>query len=104
MNQGQQGDVCWERVERVPEGATRHSRTPRGVVLAEGEATGHAHRILEEAAELYEHEGMLYLKNAQPVTVRHEEHAAQVIEPGVWEIGRVQRWDYLRKAREQVRD
>ena len=53
-------------------------RSGRGYVIAEGEATGHAHTIADEV-ELYQDGDVKKLKMDKPVTVRHEEHDAQVI-------------------------
>jgi hypothetical protein len=49
-----QGDVLITRVDKIPKGATEiASNKERGVVLAEGEVTGHAHRIPSRHAQLY---------------------------------------------------
>jgi hypothetical protein len=40
-----QGDVLIRKVDRLPEGLTEVPRGSRGIVLAEGEATGHAHVV-----------------------------------------------------------
>ena len=34
----------------------------------------------------------------------HEEHATQVVEPGLYEVGRVLEYDYLEEQMRQVRD
>jgi hypothetical protein len=84
-----QGDVLLVPVESVPEG-TRVER--RGnVVLARGEATGHAHRIVDERAELRT-DGLgsrfLVVAGVEPVTLGHEEHDPIVVAAGAWEIRR----------------
>ena len=59
--------------------------------LAEGEVTGHSHRISNGQAELYERDGVLYLQVISPrVTLKHEEHRALEIPHGTWMI-RIQR-------------
>jgi len=50
--QGRQGDVLLRRVEHIPENVTPVPRENGRIILAHGEATGHAHAILDEAAEL----------------------------------------------------
>ena len=104
MKQGQQGDVTYERVREIPNGAQKKKRVhAKGHILAEGEATNHFHAIADEC-ELFEHEGTLYLKNEKEVTLNHEEHGAQVIEPGIWKIGRVSEYDYFSEAERNVAD
>ena len=97
----QQGDVLLRRAQATL--GTRVARTERGYVLAYGEVTGHAHVIMEEV-ELYEHDGKLYLKTDVAVPLRHEEHRALEIPPGIWEVDRVREYDYLTEAIERVRD
>jgi hypothetical protein len=71
------------------------------LTLAEGEVTGHRHRISNGEAELFERDGVLYLKVlSSTATLTHEEHAAVTIPHGNWEI-RIQReyspegWRYV---------
>lgn len=59
--------------------------------LAEGEVTGHRHRISDGKAELFDLDGVLYLKVLSPSAIlTHEEHAQVTIPQGNWEI-RIQR-------------
>jgi hypothetical protein len=71
------------------------------LTLAEGEVTGHRHRISNGEAELFERDGILYLKVLSPTAMlTHEEHAQVTIPQGNWEI-RIQReyapegWRYV---------
>ncbi len=90
-----QGDVILLPVEQV-EGKKLHHLT-----LAEGEVTGHKHRIEEGQAELYEQNGTLYLHvNSEKALLNHEEHQAISIPQGIWMV-RIQReyepsgWRYI---------
>lgn len=83
--------------------ATPVTPTPRGIVLAEGEVTGHAHRIANsDGAVLYEWNGGRYLDvvAADGVQLTHEEHHTVTIPQGLHEI-RIQReyepdgWRYV---------
>jgi hypothetical protein len=57
------------------------------LTLAEGEVTGHRHRISNGKAELLERDGVLYLKVLSPSAIlTHEEHAEITIPQGDWEI------------------
>lgn len=61
------------------------------LTLAKGEVTGHRHRISNGEAELYERDGVLFLKVLSPSAIlSHEEHAQVIIPQGNWEI-RIQR-------------
>jgi hypothetical protein len=61
------------------------------LTLAEGEVTGHRHRISNGEAELFDRDGVLYLKVLSPTAIlTHEEHAQITIPQGNWEI-RIQR-------------
>ncbi len=71
------------------------------LTLAEGEVTGHKHRIIEGQAELYEKDGTLYLRvYSKEATLVHEEHKAISIPQGTWMV-RLQReyqpqgWRYV---------
>lgn len=57
------------------------------LVLAEGEVTGHTHRVTEGEATLYEKDGVLYLSvSSDTALLTHEEHAPVAIPTGDWEI------------------
>ena len=61
------------------------------LTLAEGEVTGHRHRISQGEAELFNGNNVLYLKVLSPTAIlTHEEHAEVTIPQGNWEI-RIQR-------------
>ncbi|MEP0859714.1 hypothetical protein [Trichocoleus sp. DQ-U1] len=71
------------------------------LTLAEGEVTGHKHRISDGQAELYEKDGTLYLHVfSETATLTHEEHKAISIPQGRWMV-RIQReyepqgWRYV---------
>lgn len=77
-----QGDVLLVGVDHIPPGATELPPDPaRGHVLAEGEATGHAHRIPQRyagGATAYRTEtDARYMRVTAPVPLRHEEHKTQ---------------------------
>ncbi len=71
------------------------------LTLAEGEVTGHKHRISDGKAELYEKDGTLYLRVfSDTATLTHEEHHAISVPQGNWVV-RIQReyepqsWRYV---------
>ena len=103
MKQIQQGDVCLES-SQIPKGAGKLST----LTLAEGEVTGHAHRIVVEepaVATVFEEKGSLYLKVAGgSVELTHEEHAPLTVEEGEYIVGRVLEYDYDREEARGVAD
>ncbi len=90
-----QGDVILQPAQQ-----TTGKKLPH-LTLAEGEVTGHSHRISDGKAELYEKDGTLYLRVLSPTaTLTHEEHKAIAIPQGNWMV-RIQReyqpegWRYV---------
>jgi hypothetical protein len=92
--QARQGDVFVERVPaRKPAGpqiGTEHS-----VILANGEATGHAHRVIavdqgsddRPAAQLFEEtNGRRFLVVERSCLLTHEEHRPIALAPGSYRI------------------
>lgn len=91
-----QGDVLL-----IPAVAGESGRKLDHLTLAEGEVTGHRHRISQGEAELYERDGTLYLKVLSPTALlTHEEHHPISIPQGDWMV-RIQReyepqgWRYV---------
>ncbi|ALF53115.1 hypothetical protein ACX27_10095 [Nostoc piscinale CENA21] len=91
-----QGDVILLPVEQVD------GQKKLDLILAEGEVTGHKHKISEGEAELYEKNGTLYLRVflSDIALLTHEEHQAIPIPQGNW-IVKIQReyepegWRYV---------
>lgn len=84
-----QGDVLIVAVTDLPENLTPVKRDKRGVVLAEGEVTGHAHRIPSRHATLYRSENearFLRVMGPAPVALTHEEHTTVEIPPGSYRV------------------
>lgn len=81
-------EIDWidaERAKRVPRDRLR-------VVLAYGEATGHAHAIASLGATLYEQDDERFLHLRLPATLRHEEHARIKLPAGKYRV--VQQVEY----------
>jgi hypothetical protein len=99
----QQGDVTIE-AKPVPAGAQKKG----GLVLAEGEVTGHAHRVKPSngaEAEMLELGGRIFLRIlGGDATVVHEEHKPITLPAGEYEIGRVLEYDYDAEEARQVAD
>ena len=101
----QQGDLLLRKVEKMPSGK-EIKPTERGLVLAEGEATGHAHVITEiQAATMIKtSDGKMYLKVVKTVPLKHDEHHIIIIEPGEYEVGKVLERDHLSRITREVID
>ena len=95
----QQGDVIIKTVDEI----TGHRI--QGLTLAEGEATGHHHTVTKGDAELYNHEGTLFLRVlSETATVTHQEHDAIVLPTGDYQISRVREMDWVNEEIREVRD
>jgi len=107
MRQIRQGDVLLVRLDQAPgeflaETGRRLDPVHRDhgrFVLAEGEATGHAHVIESDEVELLQEDVQLlepdrspalYLvvHGTEPVSLDHEEHASLAVPPGVYRVAR----------------
>ena len=90
-----QGDVLLvRRTGALPPKAVPVPHDPRGVVLAEGEVTGHAHVIADErVAMLADPETgrrWIIFKDGtaleEPALLTHEEHSTVMVEVGTYEV------------------
>lgn len=94
------GDVMVERVEALPRTAERQQH----LTLAEGELTGHRHRIAEpDAAVMYRNHGRLYLEViAEQASLVHDEHATILLPRGIYRVW--QQREYTPRRIVTVRD
>jgi hypothetical protein len=83
-----QGDVFLVAVARLP----TTGRVERRHVLAEGEVTGHAHRLGDPASgQVFSVNGELFLEvTAENATIVHEEHGPLTLPRGGYAV-RIQR-------------
>ena len=95
-----QGDIYIERAAAVPAVA----KPLPHCVLAEGEMTGHSHRVAEPgAATLSAHGGSLYLDvTAARCSVVHDEHGTIPLVRGLYRVWRQR--EYSPEAIRIVRD
>lgn len=87
-----QGDVLIVPTSNVPAKTTPVKREDGAAILAHGEVTGHAHRILDESAELVTAaeaaELYLLVHGTEPVALTHDEHHTIMLPPGNYEVRR----------------
>lgn len=93
-----QGDLLIVKVGRIPKGAIKQD----GLVLAEGEATGHLHEL--DLGEVYEKDGTLYFRvpEGKTVNLNHPEHKPLTFETGEYKV--VRQREYTPKTPRYVRD
>lgn len=90
-----QGDVFLIKIAQLPK-----DLKPRPPVLAEGEMTGHAHRLKTGSSARVLGDGKkLFLEvRDKQVTIEHEEHGPIELPPGDYEV-RIQREYHPREIR-----
>lgn len=90
-----QGDVLIVRTDHSTDGFTEVLRENGRVVLAHGEATGHAHAIKTPDARLFMEDGggrgLLHVPSGADVV--HEEHKTIALPPGLYEVRRQREFD-----------
>jgi hypothetical protein len=106
MFQARQGDIFFEQVES-PKGKQKQIQP----VIAYGEVTGHAHRIIspsmDELESYVDENGDIYvLSKQQPIQIGHEEHGQVTLPPNQWMcITRQREYDPIAAMKErQVAD
>lgn len=99
----QQGDVIIKKLS-TDKSAIKMIKLDH-LTLALGEATGHHHTITEGEAELYEENGVLFLKvNSKEAKLTHQEHNPITLPRGNYEIGIVKEYDHLNDEVRNVAD
>ena len=105
MNQAyehQQGDVQLFRVDEIPEDA--QEREGHDGILAEGEATGHHHRMMGPVCLFDAPNGDVFMDVPKRIELRHQEHGAQTVDSGKYRIGRIREYDYVEQEARVVAD
>jgi len=96
----QQGDVLIKSVDAIP--AEAKEIPDHHGILADGEATGHHHRVAEGA--VMELNGQKYLSLGKDQIVTHEEHGEVTIPKGDYQIDIVKETDHFKEEIRRVRD
>jgi hypothetical protein len=100
--QRQQGDVLFYSVEEIPE--TAKEKKGKDIIVAEGESTGHAHRITDDYVQMFLDDGIVFLSSAKPFVCRHEEHKEVALPAGKYRIGIVREYDHFAERERRVAD
>lgn len=81
------GDVVIKQIDSIPKEAIDITPEKGDLILAEGEATGHAHRFPEGAGKLFKYNEKTYLKvTKERKALTHEEHLKGELPIGIYEI------------------
>jgi hypothetical protein len=94
-----QGDILLKLVSRLPRNSTKLDDN----VLARGETTGHAHRIV--GGDLYRSPGsnqLLVVVSEEEATLVHEEHKHLQIPKGTYRVINQREYDPLQERRTRV--
>lgn len=86
-----QGDIFIETIPLIPAAATQQSH----LVLADGELTGHSHRVADpDTALLFAHREDLFLQViADEADVIHQEHGTVTLPRGRYRVWRQREYD-----------
>lgn len=99
----QQGDLILIKIDSLPN-KTKKILSKKRCILAEGEHTGHNHAVEDDEAELLEIGEKMILCLQNKAVLTHQEHKPITLDPGIWEIGRIQEFDYFSMMARQVMD
>jgi len=93
------GDLCIKSIKAIPEGA----KEVKTNILARGEVTGHAHRLIDGDYTVYEKDGVMHFRSG--VThIDHEEHGVREIAPDTYIVEREQEFDPFEEEMRRVGD
>lgn len=99
--QFRQGDVLLLQCDAIPSGA-KHAKNRDRIVLANGEATGHAHAISTRYAQEYALANDRYLKITNFTNLVHEEHGPIMVPPGFYRV--IRQREYMPESFSYVDD
>ena len=85
------GDILIKRTYKIPEDA-KSFKNRRGFVLAEGEATSHAH-VIEDSIEMYEKDGILFIQKSISLLLCDTRNTRLfALESGIYKVGRAREY------------
>jgi len=107
MKQFYQGDVSLISGVSIPKEVILKPIPKNGVIVAEGEITGHNHLITKERenveVEFGQDEKGFYFKIANgSAVIKHQEHAPITLNPGTWFVAH--QWEYSELEDRRVQD
>ena len=101
-----QGDVLIIPVAQIPNDLQKVAREKGRLILAHGEATGHAHAIADKRAALFRDPKLMAIfmtvSGDAPVALEHDEHDTISVPPGSYRV--VRQREYSPEAIRNVAD
>lgn len=88
MKQIRQGDVYLKPCTILPDGMKKIKPVNGRIILAEGEATGHAHTMYADSATLFGVEEKMIVVVHEQTILEHQEHRAIEVAPGTYWVTR----------------
>lgn len=89
-----QGNVLVIPINEIPKDTDEVKRDSKGrLILAEGEATGHAHAIQANHAKMYAGAIGMFLILKKAAELLHEEHGKIDLPPGNYQVIRQREYD-----------
>ena len=102
------GEVVIKLVGALPKSAKEVKAKNGRWIIADSETTGNHHVVEEkDGLEMYEENGVLYLRNeveANVSCVLKERHDTEVLPKGIWKIERAKEYDFLKDEIRSVAD
>lgn len=102
-NTMQQGDHVGRKIESLPPGDQKIIGKDT-LILEISHTTNHKHQISSKGSELVEISGKRFLNLKSAATLIHEEHKPIKLSAGIWELGKVQEFDYFLMMKRSVAD
>lgn len=101
------GEVTIFEIDKLPKDLNKITAKDK-YILADSETTGNHHCLeAKEGVEVYEKDGVLFMKNEVPVDVfcvLEARHDTITLEPSIWEIDKAQEYDHLTNEVRNVAD
>ena len=96
-----------QTVDEIPADAVRLSPDQHKNTLAEGEVTGHAHRvdgIVDMFRRVNAPQGEVFMSAPRRIVLNHEEHKPIAIPTGMYQVSRVREYDHFAEEARVVTD
>jgi len=102
------GEVVIVKIKELPAGLKQIKAKDGHYIVANSETTGNHHCLEDiQGVDLYEKNGVFFLKNEVPVKifcVDEKRHDTEILESGFWEIDRANEYDFLKEMKKKVVD
>lgn len=95
------GDLCIKSIKALPKGLKKLNHN----ILAEGEVTGHTHKLISGNYNLYENEkGTKYFTAKNFVKINHQEHGIKEIADDYYIVEREREFDPFEEIIRKTQD